>query len=329
LAIILLNAALGLAESITHINLFPFVNEDVLDADQIAKQLEIIDDFRANAFYPHPLTASFVTAIGLMMAFAMRLRFSVMAPTLVMVFLGLLAFGGRTALVVAAVATCLLAGWIVLSGLVRRTLKLSAISYLVLAAIVLPLLIGYVMTQTTIADRIINTFYMDDSAEVRVIQWRVLEYMSLKNWLFGLPSQDVLALKYQVGITGVEDIENFWLLIFLNLGAIGFLTFLFVFGAFLAHIAKYGGGLYGWVLMLAGLIIDSGSNSLGTKSNDLVIEVAMLMAMAGYRRYRPIVRMSAPQWNAMAGRSRGTGALAAMPIAAARALTARPVLRLR
>jgi hypothetical protein len=222
----------------------------------------------------------------------MRLRFWLLAPSFILIFLALLAFGGRTALVAAGVAVGLTTGWIVLSGLLRRTLQLSTIGYIILAAIVLPLLIGYVITQTSIADRIIDTFYVDDSAEVRIIQWHVLNYLSLKNWLFGISMDQLIALKYQVGITGVEDIENFWLLVFLNLGAIGFLTFLFVFGMFLVHVTNYAGGIYGWTLMLVALIIDSGANSLGTKSNDLVIEVAMLIAIAGYRHFTPPVRRS-------------------------------------
>jgi hypothetical protein len=317
LVVVLLNAVFGLGESLTHSNLFPFVNDDAMDAKQIAKELQISDDFRANAFYFHPLTASLITAMGLFMALAMQLRFWIMAPSFVLIFLALLAFGGRTALVVAGVALCLTSSWIVLSGLLRRTLQLSTISYVALAAVTLPLLIGYVVTQTSIADRIVDTFYMDDSAEVRIIQWHVLRYLSLKNWLFGVPMDELLALKYQVGITGVEDIENFWLLIFLNLGAIGFLAFLLVFGMFLAHVANYAGGLYGWVLMLVGLIIDSGANSLGTKSNDLVIEVAMLMAIAGYRR------LPAGNWLPSRARIHSMAASGA----AHRGLSVRPVLR--
>lgn len=328
LVIVLLNVVFGLAESITHTNVFPFVNEDALSAKEIANELQVTDDFRANAFYTHPLTASLMTAMGLLMAFAMRLRFWVMAPSFLLMFVALLAFGGRTALVVAGLATCLIAAWIALSGLVQRTLRLSTISYMVLAAIVVPLLIGYIVTQTSIADRIIDTFYMDDSAEVRVIQWHVLRYLSLQNWMFGVPTDELNALKYQVGIVGVEDIENFWLLVFLNLGAIGFAAFLIVFGMFLVHVANYAGGLYGWVLMLSGLVIDSGSNSLGTKSNDLVIEVAMLMAIAGYRHYKAGARLpTVPRWRGMVRRSDRLGLLAVAPVAAYRGLSVRPVLQ--
>jgi hypothetical protein len=167
-----------------------------------------------------------------------------------------------------------------------------------------PLLILVIVTQTSVADRIINTLYFDDSAQVRVTQWMVLNYLDLKNWLFGVPLADLEALKYQIGLDANEDIENFWLLLCLNLGMIGFVVFVVIFGCFLLHMARYGGGLNGWLLMVSALIIDSSSNSLGTKSNDLFIEVAFLMAMSGFKsyvrqprapRYKPVVKFRPSQ----------------------------------
>ena len=170
-------------------------------------------------------------------------------------------------------------------GIIRRNLRLDFVMGIMVAAIIVPLLILIIVTQTTIADRIIDTLYFDDSAQVRVTQWMVLDYLSLKNWLFGVPLADLEALKFQIGLDASEDIENFWLLLCLNLGVIGFVVFVVFFGAFLTHVARYGGGLNGWLLMVSALIIDSSSNSLGTKSNDLFIEVAFLMAMSGFKNY--------------------------------------------
>jgi hypothetical protein len=222
----------------------------------------------------------------------MQPRLAVLAPTFLLLLVGLLAFGGRAALFITVGASGLAAFWVVMSGIIKRTLKLETVTYILIALVLLPLVVGFIVTQTSIADRITDTLYFDDSAEVRVTQWAVLNYLTLKNWLFGLPLSDLAALKYQIGLNEVEDIENFWLLLFLNLGAIGFAAFLSVFGAFLVYIARYGGGMYGWMLMVSALIIDSGSNSLGQKTNDLVIEVAFLMAMSGYKNY---VRQRASQ----------------------------------
>ena len=282
LALVLLNVLFGLFESLTQNNIFPFVaNDDVKPAE-----IQATADFRANAFYPHPLTASLITGMTFFLLYVMQLRFLVLAPSFLLILIGLLAFGGRTALFVTLGMSGLAAFWVVMSGIIKRNLKLDVMGYILVAALVLPLVTAIIVTQTTIADRIVDTLYFDDSAQVRVFQWNILNYLSLKNWLFGVPLQELIALKYQIGLNAVEDIENFWLLLFLNLGAVGFVAFLSVLGTFLVHIARYGGGMYAWMLMLSALIIDSGSNSLGQKSNDLVIEVAFLMAMAGYKNYK-------------------------------------------
>jgi hypothetical protein len=280
-AIVMTNVLFGLYESLTQNNIFPFVALDD-DVSKAAANLQPTVDFRANAFYPHPLTASLVTAMTLILMYRMQLPFLVLAPSFVLLLVGLLEFGGRTALAVAIVMTGIAAFWITLSGLLKRNLKLSTMVYMILAAIGIPILVTLVVTQTHIAERIMNTMYFDDSAAVRVLQWRVLDYLTLKNWLFGVSMEDLIRLKYRVGLNEVEDIENFWLLLFLNLGSVGYITFLCTFFLFLTYIARVGGGLFGWLLMLSGLIIDSSSNSLGQKTYDLLIEVVLLVAMSGF-----------------------------------------------
>ena len=276
MAVCALNVLVGLYESLTHSNWFPMVY------DPDVKVLEDEVDFRANAFYPHPLTASLVTSMALFMLYNMRLRIIVAAPVFSLMLIGLLAFGGRTALAVTVMMSALLVLYRLLAGIVRRSLGWNFLLTIACAAVLIPVLITFIVTQTTIADRIIDTLYYDDSAAVRVTQWTALNYLSLKNWLFGMSAADLLAVKYQIGLGGADtDIENFWLLLFLNLGGIGFLLFILAFAGFLIHLARYSRSLNGWLLMISALIIDSGSNSLGVKSNDLFLEAAFLIAMAG------------------------------------------------
>lgn len=282
LFLIVMNVMIGLIESITHNNWFPFIMDD--DGSKHSGE-QAVDDFRANAFYGHPLTASLITSMGFFLLYRMNLRFIFAAPIFGVMMIGLLEFGGRTALGVTIIVSVVAAFYVFIAGIIRRDLKLDFVLAIIAGAIIIPLLVGVVVTQTTIADRIIDTLYFDDSAQVRTMQWAVLRWLSLKNWLFGIPLQELEILKFQIGLDANEDIENFWLLLFLNLGAIGFIAFLYLFGSFLIHIARFGGGMNGWLLMLSALVIDSGSNSLGQKSNDLFIEVAMLAAMAGFYRY--------------------------------------------
>ncbi len=305
IALCIFNVLVGLVESLTHNNWFPFVYED----DEKAAAHASDDDFRANAFYTHPLTASLITGMAFFLLYGMRMRFVSAAPIFGMLMIGLLAFGGRAALGVTVLASGLAAFYELMAGIVRRNLKLDFVLAIVSAAIVIPIVLAIVVTQTTIADRIIDTVFHDDngSSAARVTQWAVFNYLTLKNWLFGVPALDIEALRYRIGLTGAEDIENFWLLIFLNLGIIGFIAFLAIFGTFLVHIARHGSGMNAWLLMVSALIINSGSNSLGTKSNDLFIEVAFLTALAGYKNYvrMPSVRrLSRPRLNFARGEGR-------------------------
>ena len=280
IALVVFNALIGLIESVTYNNWFPFVGPDT-----DIKQVQVQDDFRANAFYGHPLTASLITAMAFFLLYSMRMRFLYAAPIFVIMMVGLLEFGGRTALGITVVVSGLVAFYTLMIGIVRRNLKLDFVLAIVAAAIILPILVTIIVTQTTIADRIVDTLYFDGSAQVRTMQWVVLNYLTLRNWLFGVPLTELEALKYQIGLSGAEDIENFWLLLFLDLGGIGFVGFLVMFSAFLWHLARYGRGMNAWLLMFSALIINSSSNSLGSKSNDLFIEAAFLIAMSGYASY--------------------------------------------
>ncbi|WP_428484217.1 VpsF family polysaccharide biosynthesis protein [Rhodopila sp.] len=281
---ILANCLVGLIESVTEHNWFPFLPSDPKLA---AMAIKAEGDFRANAFYSHPLTASLITAMGVFLLYSMRIRFIGSALILGVLLVGLLEFGGRAALGVTLIVSALAAFYVLMTGILRRNLKLDFVLAIVSAAIILPILITVIVTQTTIADRIIDSLFHDDagSASVRTQQWVVLNFLTLKNWLFGVPMVELEHLRYQIGLSDVEDIENFWLLIFLDLGLIGFGAFVCLFGGFLVHVTRFAGGMNAWLLMFSALVIDSSSNSLGQKSNDLFIEVAALIAMAGYKNY--------------------------------------------
>lgn len=288
-----LNVLIGLCESLTATNWFPIL----IDPDNVMVS-DMSTDFRANALYNHPLQASLITSMGVFLLFAMKPRVIVSGPIFALLVVGLLAFGGRTALGVTLIVTSLTTVYLLFSGILQRNLKLEFVVGIVVAAIVLPILIGIVVTQTSIADRIMDTLYYDGSAQTRATQLEIFQHLSLRNWLFGISHDDLNLLKYQIGLGGKEtDIENFWILMLLNLGSIGFAVFLFVFGTFLFYLGRYTNSMYGWLLIISALVIDSGSNSLGSKSSDLFFEVAFLVAISGYTDYvrspRKVLRLSA------------------------------------
>jgi hypothetical protein len=284
IAVCVFNAFVALIQSFTHSLWFPLV----LDADDLdTVRPDIDEDFRANAFFSHPLTASMVTSMAVFLLYGMRMRLLFAAPIFGILLVGLFAYGGRTALGVTLVMVALSAVWTFFSGIIRRNLRLDFVFAFLGGLVLIPLLVAVIVTQTNIADRILDTLYVDGSAQVRVTQWEVFRMLSLKDWLFGISHDNLNILKYQIGLGGNQtDIENFWALMLLNLGLIGFTMFLIVFGAFLWHLGKYSQSINGWLLLIAALIIDSSSNSLGVKSNDLFLEAAFLVAMSGYAGYK-------------------------------------------
>jgi hypothetical protein len=133
---------------------------------------------------------------------------------------------------------------------------------------------------------------LDESADVRNLQWLVLNHLNMHDVLFGVPPDRLDILKYQIGLgADTTDIENFWLLMFLNLGAIGFVVFLIALGLFIMHLGRTTAHPLGWILLFSAILIDSSSNSLGRKSVDLFFMAACMIAMTGYPRTAPAVSL--------------------------------------
>jgi hypothetical protein len=108
------------------------------------------------------------------------------------------------------------------AGLVTRRLNVGFLTALIAGAVMLPVLFIVLTTMTDVGQRIVTHLYLDDSAEVRVLQWRVLDYLNVHDVLFGITTDRLELLKAQIGLSKPgTDIESFWLLIFLYLGVVG------------------------------------------------------------------------------------------------------------
>ncbi|MGE0222566.1 MAG: VpsF family polysaccharide biosynthesis protein [Acetobacteraceae bacterium] len=274
-ALCVFNALVAIGENLTYTHLFPLA----VSADHPLVE----EEFRSHAFFSHPLTGSMVSVMVIYLVYAMRPRLWIAAPVYGLLLVGMLAYGGRTALAVLALVIVAATFINLIRGILVRHLEMDFILALVCGAILLPVAFAVLIDTTTIGDRIVNSFYFDDSARARTTQWTVLAHLTISNWLFGIPLADLQQLKYQIGLGAQDtDLENFWLLLFLNLGAIGFTAFLAVFATFLVHLARYSGRILGWVLVVSTIVIASGSNSLGVKTSDLLILTAFVVAMSGY-----------------------------------------------
>lgn len=291
---IVLSILLSIYESITQTHIIPPIYGDEVDT---TKQIQDIEDFRGAGLFGHPLTAALTTSMATFMLLRMRMNPLLKGALFTFFIVGLLNFGGRAALGVTVVFIVVAAFVALVRGVVRRDLSLSFVGTILAALLVLPPLVILLLTSTDIGSRLVAHMYLDDSADVRSMQWMVLKYLNMNDVLFGVNMARLASLKYQIGLGGAQtDIENFWLLIFLNLGIVGFAVFLIGLGLLIAHLGRTTKGPLGWMLLVSAIIIDSTSNSLGRKSADLFFMVACMVAMTGYPRVAArTIRLARPR----------------------------------
>jgi len=286
----MLSIVISIGEGATQTHLIPVNYGD--EADTNTKQVvDEVSEFRGDGLFGHPLTAALTASMATFLLLRMRMNGLLKGALFTLMLIGLLSFGGRAALLTTVAIIGVAAFVTLVRGMARRDLSVSFLGALTAGIVILPPLLIMVIASTDIGERIITHMYIDDSAKVRNVQWLVLNHLNLNDVLFGVPPARLDILKYMIGLgTATTDIENFWLLMFLNLGIIGFVLFLIALGLLIMHLGRTVNHPLGWMLLVAAILINSTSNSLGRKSVDLFFMVACLIAMTGYSKTAPVAR---------------------------------------
>ncbi len=282
MALVVVSVFMAFVESAKEMHIIPM---QIGNLDMRKIQGRAPEDFRAAGLYSHPLVASMVTSMSIFLLLSMRLRLWLAGTLLALLSVGLLSYGGRAALGV-TVATLVIAGLLfLLFKLVSRGLSAEIIAATLAAGILLPMLFAVLLAETEVGARIVATMSFDDnSAEVRSVQWEVLRFLDLRDVLFGVSREQIDVLKGLIGLSGQgNDIESPWLLLFLNLGVVGFLPLVVGLFCFLIDIARRGGWPAGWMMIASYLVIASTSNSFGVKTPDFCFLVAFAFAMSGFK----------------------------------------------
>jgi hypothetical protein len=245
---------------------------------------EAVDEFRGQGFYTHPLTGVLVTSMALFMVLGMGIR----GWRLVVLFgtfvVGLMSFGGRGALATTLLILGATALFQLTSGLATRRLNVGFLGAFIAGVFLLPALLVLLTTMTDIGLRVTSHLYLDDNADVRIVQWRVLSLLNVHDLLFGGEGDRIGLLKAQIGLTGAgSDIENPWLLTFLALGVIGFPFLMAALFLFLWHLGRRVDTPIGWLIVIATLLICSTNNSLGRKVPDLMFLSGIMIALSGFK----------------------------------------------
>ena len=267
------NACIGVGEFLTHSRLTPFV----------AAGAPVLHDYRSTALFGHPLLNAGTSAGYALMLFyggdpADR-RF-LKAGLIGVQLAALVAFGGRTAIVLLAVLMALGAlptlGGVVNGRRFDRRVGLGLV-------FALPLLLGALTAVASggLFDQFADRFGDDKgSAQARLVIFDLFGQFSLEDILFG-PNQERLAsLQRTLGIE--YGIENSWLGLIFQYGAI--MTTFFVVGllALLGDIMSRS-RKYAIVPVIYFLILVSSSASISVKSfsfNQFVILMVVVFGRA-------------------------------------------------
>lgn len=267
--LIAINALLALGEVTARSTLVPlYLN----DAQYRPHSIE----FRPTALFDHPLTGSVMTMLGLAlcpMGGVIRVAFGML------MWAALIAFGGRTALAVSLLAVIVLGGLRVWRMILQRDPRLPYLLLTtVLSCVAAVPLVGLAIDMG-VGTRLAGHLYWDESAQVRLAQWQLLDQLDSWQLLFGTRRDELLAVLNLLRLdSGVEVVENFWLLMFVSFGAVGFPLFALSLAALLVWCWRQS-ALRGRLLLVSILVVASASNSLGRKSTILVCLVATIACL--------------------------------------------------
>ena len=265
--LVVLNACIALGETVMQSHVIPVPNEAV----------ENDREFRPTALYDHALTGAAVTMIGLWLA--PRRPGMARLGYIILLAAALTAFGERAPLAMTSLAV--LASILGRYTSVVRTRTLHIGHGVAILAVILALVAGAAaLLSVGASSRLEAHLYWDESAQVRVNQFGILNALNPSELLFGCKRADLLALVEPLRLSSrVAVIENFWLFTFVALGAFGFVVFVFSLWALLKWLWRVS-GFNGHVMIVLFMVVASASNSLGRKSTLLMTLVACVVASA-------------------------------------------------
>lgn len=256
---VLIDAVLCIAEALIGLHFMPPA-EPILDRE-----------FRPMGLLDHPLTAAVVMMTAAILAPAV-LKSSIWLRTLPALAC-VVCEGRAAALGMIAAAICLVYPSMKLR-ILKRTLSLEVAA----SAIAFSLIAILVVTAAATAglmDRIATHGVWDASADTRVDEFAVLTRLDAVQLCFGVRRDDLIAVLANMKLmTNVGVLENFWLLIFCNLGLLVFPLFAILFLQFIIKVGA-SAGRAGMIAVITFVAVCSFSNSLGRKSPALLIFVGL------------------------------------------------------
>jgi hypothetical protein len=289
--IMAVNALLGLGEFASSTLLFPYRFDGVVH----------LEDTRSTALQGHPLSNAALTGVYVvsLMGGAKSLRPALKLGLILLQFMALVVFGGRTAIVVTMALTPLYGLYAIYATLRRGRMSLLAAAG-VTAAVPLLVLAVIAVIEFGFADRLMMRFVDDSgSAQSRVTMFEMLDQFT---WFELLVGPDIEMVEFFRGHFGLEQgVENPFIRMTLYQGGYAMaLVFLSLAWFFRELLKGRGFAVFGSVFAMAVLL--NSSESISVKTDYLVKLVLIFVVL--FPRAPPRLRPRASVWARSSARSR-------------------------
>jgi hypothetical protein len=273
-ALLALNAVIGIGEALVQTRLIPL---------RVAGGGEPIEDiFRPSALLGHPLTNAMTTVTLLPAVLYLRVRALLRAGLALLLWVGLLAFGGRTAFVAATLGDGAYFLTMTLGSALRGRFSYLQLTGGALVGMVSAAGLAATVFATAIGERLFKSLTWDGSAEVRYQIWNVFDFLSTEDMFLGVSPDRITKLGTLIGLEASEAFENFWLVLYLQLGWVGFVPLSIAMACMLVWLWKRSRGAMR-VAVLLFFLVASSNNSLATKT----IALAMFAIVVAITQPRP------------------------------------------
>lgn len=283
LFIVGLNSIIAIGESITQARLIPYTigGKPVVESEF----------FRSTALMGHPLKNALITGTVLLLALGLH-QGKLGKPILIgLMMMALVSFGGRTGFVLTIVILCVFIARMVSTKLVRGQYTYLRIMGGIIAGLLAIAALASVIVALDLGDRLFTKIMeWDNSASVRISNWDAIGFMSASDILFGISPTQMEAIIYRLSLRyDLTTIENFWLALLMQLGAVGLIPFIAALFMSLRYLWKRTPAT-GRLAIVYFFLVASSNNALSTKNSALIILFIAVIGAAAYERLRDPAR---------------------------------------
>lgn len=229
--------------------------------------------FRSNALLGHPLNNALIIATFGIAALGLNFKTGTKTAIWLLTLLGLLAFSARaaTGIFLAASIVYLVSK----AGSTDNSYKLAnrAVLYTATAAVCAGVA-SYLIFYTTLGASIAERLVFDQSAEARLVVFKVFQGLNYNDIISGLGAQQTVNL-FQLYLEGTH-VENFWVFTLIQFGLISFALIYLPLGKVIFNKTSRKVPI-SIILPIAFILISSSNNSLAVKTPALAIFLILII----------------------------------------------------